>query len=181
MVDDEGHDPVVKGVRLGYNPTMSATNNLYEIPIDNLQGGSTTLGEYQGKVLLVVNVASACGLTPQYEGLEALYRKYQERGLSVLAFPSNQFGAQEPGTAEQIATFCSSKYDVTFPLFAKTDVNGPKAHPLYRALKEAAGGGSDISWNFEKFLVGRKGEVLARFSPRTTPAELSAEIERALG
>jgi glutathione peroxidase len=159
---------------------MSATKTLHEIPIDRLQGGSTTVGEYAGKVLLIVNVASACGLTPQYEGLEALYREYGERGFSVLAFPSNQFGAQEPGSAEQIATFCSSKYDVTFPLFAKTDVNGPSAHPLYGALKKAAGNESDISWNFEKFLVDRAGKV-ARFSPRTTPAELSAEIERALG
>jgi glutathione peroxidase len=158
---------------------MSTAENLYDIPIERLEGGSTSLAEYKGKVLLIVNVASACGLTPQYEGLEALYRGYREDGLVVLGFPSNQFGAQEPGTAEQITTFCKGKYDVSFPLFAKNDVNGPAAQPLYRALKQAAGGGSDISWNFEKFLVDRKGEV-TRFSPRTTPAELTTDIERAL-
>jgi glutathione peroxidase len=158
---------------------MSATN-LYEIPIERLEGGSTNLGEHKGKVLLIVNVASACGLTPQYEGLEALYRKYGERGLVVLGFPSNQFGAQEPGTPEQIATFCKTKYDVSFPLHKKADVNGANAQPLYKALKSASGNENDISWNFEKFLVDRQGKV-ARFSPRTTPAELTAEIERALG
>jgi len=159
---------------------MSTAENLYDIALERLQGGSTSLAEYEGKVLLIVNVASACGLTPQYEGLEALHRKYQERGFSVLGFPSNQFGAQEPGSPEQIATFCKSKYDVTFPLFKKADVNGPQAQPLYGALKEASGNRDDISWNFEKFLVNRRGEV-ARFSPRTTPAELATEIERALG
>lgn len=158
---------------------MSATNDLSSIPLQRLQGGGTSLEQYAGKVLLLVNVASACGLTPQYEGLEALQRKYGERGFSVLGFPCNQFGAQEPGTPEEIATFCSTKFDVSFPLFAKLDVNGANAHPLYRALKESAGGG-DITWNFEKFLVGRDGKVLKRFSPRTTPAELDAEIERAL-
>ena len=159
---------------------MTSSENLDEIAIQYLQGGSTTLAEYKGKVLLIVNVASACGLTPQYEGLEALYRKYGGRGLVVLGFPSNQFGAQEPGTAEQIATFCKTQYDVTFPLFKKADVNGANAQPLYKALKRASGNESDISWNFEKFLVDRSGKV-ARFSPRTTPSELSAEIERALG
>lgn len=156
------------------------TQNLYEISIERLQGGSTSLSEYQGKVLLIVNVASACGLTPQYEGLEALHRKYGERGLVVLGFPSNQFGAQEPGTPEEIATFCKAKYDVTFPLYKKADVNGANAQPLYTALKSASGDQNDISWNFEKFLVDRQGKV-TRFSPRTTPAELTAEIERALG
>lgn len=160
---------------------MSATQNLYGISLQRLVGGSTSLDEFAGKVLLIVNVASACGLTPQYEGLEALQRKYRERGFSVLGFPSNQFAAQEPGTPEQIASFCKTKYDVSFPLFAKTDVNGANAHPLYRKLKDAAGGGADISWNFEKFLIGRDGQVLKRFSPRTTPAEIEGEIEKALG
>jgi glutathione peroxidase len=160
---------------------MSATQDLFEIPVEPLQGGTAAnLSAHRGKVLLIVNVASACGLTPQYEGLEALHRKYGEQGLVVLGFPSNQFGAQEPGTAEQIATFCKTKYDVTFPLLKKADVNGPNAQPLYGALKKASGNESDISWNFEKFLVDRTGKV-TRFSPRTTPAELNSEIERALG
>lgn len=157
-------------------------NDLQDIPLARLQGGDTTLGEYGGKVRLVVNVASACGLTPQYTGLEALYRKYRDRGLVVLGFPCNQFGAQEPGTPEQIADFCSTKYDVSFPMFGKVDVNGDKAHPLYRALKSSPNGGqSDITWNFEKFLIGREGQVLKRYSPRITPEELGADIEGALG
>lgn len=161
---------------------MTQSKSLYEIPVVRLDGVSTTLAEYAGKVLLIVNVASACGLTPQYEGLEALYRKYAARGLVVLGFPSNQFGAQEPGTPEQIRDFCSTKYDVSFPLFAKGDVNGAKAQPLYQQLKQAkSGGGSDISWNFEKFLIDKQGGVIARYAPRTAPDELTADIERALG
>lgn len=160
---------------------MTLSQDLHQIPVEHLLGGSTTLGEYAGKVLLIVNVASACGLTPQYEALEALYRKYKDRGLVVLGFPSNQFGTQEPGSPQQISDFCKSRYDVSFPLFAKTDVNGPKAHPLYGLLKQAkAGGSADISWNFEKFLIDKTGEVAARYSPRTAPAELTADIERAL-
>ena len=160
------------------------TANIHDIAVDRLQGGATTVGEYAGKVLLIVNTASACGLTPQYEALEALYRKYQDRGLVVLGFPSNQFGAQEPGSAAQIASFCATKYDVTFPLFAKIDVNGPHAHPLYVQLKQAragADGAADIKWNFAKFLVARDGEVIARYEPKTTPDQLVADIERALG
>jgi glutathione peroxidase len=161
---------------------MSEPQSPYSFEIERLEGGRQTLGDYAGKVLLIVNVASACGLTPQYEGLEALYRRYGERGLVVLGFPSNQFGAQEPGTPEQIASFCQSRYDVSFPLFAKTDVNGPRAHPLYTWLKTAAPGASaDISWNFEKFLVGRDGKLIARYAPRTTPEQLTGDIERALG
>jgi glutathione peroxidase len=161
---------------------MTQSQSLYEIPVARLDGESTTLAEYAGKVLLVVNVASACGLTPQYEGLEALYRKYSARGLVVLGFPSNQFGGQEPGTPDQIRDFCSTKYDVSFPLFAKGDVNGANAQPLYQRLKQAkVGGGTDISWNFEKFLVDKQGEVIARYAPRTAPDELTADIERALG
>lgn len=158
----------------------AAAENLYDIPLERLQGGSARLADYKGKVLLIVNVASACGLTPQYEGLEALYRKYHDKGLEVLGFPCNQFGAQEPGTPEQIVQFCSTKYDVTFPLFKKADVNGPNAQPLYGALKKASGKEADISWNFEKFLVNRKGEV-KRFGPKTAPSELTGEIESALG
>lgn len=163
---------------------MSTTPALPDIPLQRLDGQPDALSAYAGRVLLVVNTASACGLTPQYEALEALQRRYGEHGLSVLGFPSNQFGAQEPGTAEEIAAFCSSRYDVSFPLFAKTDVNGPGTHPLYAWLKAAragADGRPDIGWNFAKFLVGRDGTVLARYEPKTAPAELAADIERALG
>ncbi|HSD39360.1 MAG TPA: glutathione peroxidase [Rhodocyclaceae bacterium] len=162
---------------------MTTPNPPYDMHLQRLNGQQTTFGEYAGKVLLVVNTASACGLTPQYEGLEALHREYGPKGLIVLGFPSNQFGAQEPGSAEQIASFCSTKYSVTFPLFAKTDVNGPEAHPLFAWLKQNApgeGGNADISWNFGKFLVGRDGKVLARYAPKTTPDELRGDIERAL-
>ncbi|HVZ34228.1 MAG TPA: glutathione peroxidase [Polyangiaceae bacterium] len=163
---------------------MTASTSLYDIGINRLDGASTTLGEYAGKVLLIVNTASACGLTPQYAGLEALYRKYRERGLVVLGFPCNQFGGQEPGDAAQIQTFCSTNYDLSFPLFAKIDVNGPHTHPLYTALKRARprpDGAADIQWNFAKFLVGRDGAVRARFDPRTPPEQLVPEIEAALG
>lgn len=160
------------------------STSLHDIPLQRLDGQAAALGDYAGRVLLVVNTASACGLTPQYEGLETLQRQYGERSFTVLGFPSNQFGAQEPGTADEIATFCSSRYDVSFPLFAKTDVNGPAAHPLYVRLKQAkagADGQADIKWNFAKFLLGRDGTVLARYEPKTLPAELGGDIERALG
>jgi glutathione peroxidase len=162
---------------------MSTPNPPYDMHLQRLTGQQTTFGEYAGKVLLVVNTASACGLTPQYEALEALHRQYGPQGLVVLGFPSNQFGAQEPGSAEEIAEFCSTRFSVTFPLFAKTDVNGPEAHPLYVWLKENAPGedaNADISWNFGKFLVGRDGKVLARYTPKTTPDELRSDIEKAL-
>ncbi|HEY6880642.1 MAG TPA: glutathione peroxidase [Polyangiales bacterium] len=152
-------------------------NDLYQTELVRLSGESTTLAAYAGKVLLIVNVASRCGLTPQYEGLEALYRQYGARGLWVLGFPCNQFGAQEPGSAEQIQNFCTTQYQVTFPLFAKGDVNGPNTQPLYRALK---GEGPDIEWNFAKFLVGRDGKVVARYDPRVAPLSLTVDIERAL-
>jgi glutathione peroxidase len=159
--------------------------SLYDISIDHLEGGTTTLGAHAAdKVALVVNTASRCGLTPQYAGLEALYRKYKDRGFVVLGFPSNQFGAQEPGTAKEIASYCTTKYEVSFPLFAKTDVNGPQAHPLYQQLKDAQPGeqsSPNIEWNFAKFLIDRKGQVIARYDPRTAPEELVDDIERALG
>lgn len=157
---------------------------LYDIPLQRLDGSAASLREHEGRVLLVVNTASACGLTPQYAGLEALHRELGPRGFAVLGFPSNQFGAQEPGTAEQIADFCATRYQVSFPLYAKTDVNGPDAHPLWQRLKAARArpdGESDIAWNFGKFLIGRDGEVLARYEPKTPPADLAADIERALG
>jgi glutathione peroxidase len=159
------------------------SNSFYDFPVQKLDGSKSDLKVYAGKVALVVNTASQCGLTPQYEGLEALYEKYSAQGFVVLAFPSNQFGAQEPGSAEQIQTFCNTNYHVTFPIFAKTDVNGPNAHPLYTWLKENAPGegAEDIGWNFAKFLVGRDGKVIARYAPTVVPSALSANIEQALG
>lgn len=160
---------------------MSAS--IYDIPLVRLDGSKESLGDYAGKVLLVVNTASRCGLTPQYEGLQALHEKYAGQGLRVLGFPSNQFGAQEPGTATEIGEFCSRNYKVDFPLFAKTDVNGPHAHPLYVWLKQHAPGESaeDLGWNFAKFLVGRDGKVIARYAPTVVPSALGGDIEKALG
>jgi glutathione peroxidase len=148
-----------------------------------IDGVDQPLDAYAGKVLLIVNVASQCGFTPQYEGLEALWRKYGERGLVVLGFPCNQFGHQEPGNEAEIRTFCSTKYDVTFPLFAKVEVNGANAHPLFRTLKSAAPGllGSEaIKWNFTKFLVDRRGKVVKRYGSMDTPAAIAADIEALL-
>lgn len=146
-----------------------------------IDGQDASLEDYQGKALLVVNVASHCGLTPQYEGLQKLYLEYQERGLEILGFPCNQFMGQEPGTDTEIESFCKSKYDVTFPLFSKIEVNGPGAHPLYQWLRSETGG-ADVTWNFEKFVIGPDGAVLGRFSPKTAPDDpaLRAAIESAL-
>ncbi|NPU66118.1 glutathione peroxidase [Bradyrhizobium sp. 83012] len=148
----------------------------------SLTGEEVPLRRFEGQVLLIVNTASACGFTPQYRGLEALHRAYADRGFAVLGFPCNQFGAQEPGTAEEIGAFCAGKYDVTFPLFAKIDVNGADAHPLYRFLKGEKTGllGSAIKWNFTKFLVDRTGHVVSRHAPTTTPEALKKEIEALL-
>lgn len=157
--------------------------SIQDIPVKDIDGKNTSLKTYDGKVLLIVNVASKCGLTPQYEALEALSQKYKSKGLVVLGFPCNQFAGQEPGTNEEIKQFCSSKYHVTFPLFDKIEVNGPNRHPLYTAL---AGNQSpfpgDIKWNFGKFLVGKHGEILKRFEPKTTPdsPEVIEAIEAAL-
>ncbi len=155
----------------------------YDFEFSTLKGERFALGQFAGRPLLLVNTASKCGFTPQYEGLEALYRKYADKGLVVLGFPCNQFGAQEPGNAEEIQSFCSLTYDVTFPMFAKIDVNGPKAHPLYEYLKREKKGllGSEgIKWNFTKFLVGRDGEVVERFAPTTKPEDISGAIEKLL-
>jgi glutathione peroxidase len=155
----------------------------HQLLLQGLNGQELPLAPFQGQVLLVVNVASQCGLTPQYEGLEALYQRYRERGFGVLGVPCNQFAGQEPGSAEDILAFCSSTYGVSFPLSAKMDVNGAERHPLYRLLAgEGAEFPGDIIWNFEKFLVGPDGRVLARFSPRTTPDDpaLVQAIEKAL-
>ncbi|UQA98102.1 glutathione peroxidase [Streptomyces halobius] len=159
--------------------------SLYDIPLRTLTGDPASLADHRGKALLIVNVASKCGLTPQYSGLERLQERYADRGFSVLGFPSNQFAGQEPGTAEEIATFCSTTYGVSFPLFEKTDVNGEGRHPLYEALtraEDAEGASGDVQWNFEKFLVDPAGEVVGRFRPRTEPEaeELVAAIEAAL-
>ena len=157
--------------------------SLTQIPVTAADGSTTDLSEHAGKVMLVVNVASKCGFTPQYEGLEALQRRFSERGFTVLGFPSNQFGAQEPGNAEEIASFCKLTYDVSFPIFAKIDVNGPDAAPLYRHLKaEAPGlmGTEAIKWNFTKFLVDRSGKVVKRYAPRTKPEEIASDIQALL-
>ena len=145
-----------------------------------LDGRRVSLEEFRGQVLLIVNTASKCGFTPQYAGLEELFRLYKERGLRILGFPCNQFGAQEPGTAEEIGEFCEKSYGVSFPIFAKIDVNGPDTHPLYAFLKgEKSGifGTEAIKWNFTKFLVDRHGQVVERFGPGTEPRALAAEIE----
>jgi glutathione peroxidase len=157
--------------------------NVYDFSAGTLAGETKKLSAYKGRALLVVNVASKCGFTPQYAGLEALYREYHARGFDVLGFPCNQFGAQEPGDAEEIRDFCSLTYDVTFPMFAKVEVNGPDAHPLFVYLKSAIPGllGSKaIKWNFTKFLVDREGDVVARYAPTTKPEELRRDIETLL-
>jgi glutathione peroxidase len=161
----------------------ATTTDLADIPLKTIAGADASLADHAGKVLLIVNVASRCGLTPQYEGLEALYRKYRDRGFAVLGFPANDFGAQEPGSNDEIAAFCTTNFGVDFPMFAKISVKGPDKHPLYAALiGQSATPDAEIAWNFEKFLLGRDGTLLRRFSPRTTPddAELVAAIEGAL-
>ncbi|MDR3606698.1 MAG: glutathione peroxidase [Oligoflexia bacterium] len=157
--------------------------DIYSIPLQTIDGKKTTLEPYRGKALLIVNVASKCGFTPQYEGLEALHEKYKDKGLVVLGFPCNQFGAQEPGSPEEIQKFCSLTYNVTFPLFAKIDVNGAGAHPLYQYLKKQKSGLlglSGIKWNFTKFLIDTNGKVVGRFPPTTKPSALEPAIESAL-
>lgn len=157
---------------------------IYDIPVTTIDGETTTLAPYEGRVMLVVNVACKCGFTPQYAGLEALYREYKDRGLVVLGFPCNQFLWQEPGTEADIKKFCSLRYDVTFPMFAKVEVNGPHAHPLYRLLKDKARGflwSRAVKWNFTKFLVGRDGTVVRRYGSMTRPRRLARDIEKLLG
>jgi len=158
--------------------------NVFDFSATALDGQAVSLDRYRGKVLLIVNTASACGFTPQYKGLEELYRQYGERGLVVLGFPCNQFGKQEPGTEAEIGAFCEKNYGVSFPMFAKVDVNGEGAHPLFQHLKgEKPGvlGTEGIKWNFTKFLVGRDGEVARRYAPQTNPAEIAGDIEKLLG
>ena len=153
--------------------------SLYDIDLTTIDGKPASMAKYKDRVLLVVNVASKCGYTTQYAGLEALYRKYKKRGLTVLGFPCDQFGHQEPGDEDAIKAFCSLTYDVTFPMFAKVDVNGPGTHPLYRHLKSARKGllGTEaVKWNFTKFLVGRNGRVLRRYAPTDTPEAIESDL-----
>ncbi len=157
--------------------------SVYDYTVETIDAQSQSLREYAGKVMLIVNTASKCGFTPQYEGLQALYEQYRDRGFVVLGFPCNQFGHQEPGSNEEIAQFCSVTYHVTFPMFAKIDVNGANTHPLYEYLKaEGKGilGSEPIKWNFTKFLVDKTGHVTKRYAPSTKPAELAGEIEKLL-
>jgi glutathione peroxidase len=157
--------------------------NLQDIPLKDINGKDTSLKAYNGKVLLVVNVASKCGLTPQYKALEAAHRKYKDKGFSVLGFPCNDFGSQEPGTNDEIKEFCSTKYDVTFPIFDKLHVKGPERHALYTALSgEGSPFPGDVKWNFGKFLIGKDGKILKRFEPKVAPdsPEVTQAIEAAL-
>lgn len=159
---------------------VAGESPLYSVPLKDIQGKEASLKDYKGKVLLLVNVASKCGYTPQYAGLEALYRKHKDAGLVVIGFPCNQFGGQEPGTPEEIVQFCKSNYEVSFPIFQKVDVNGASQHPLYKALlgpdSPAAG---QIKWNFEKILVGRDGQVIKRFPSKVKPDD--QELVDAIG
>ena len=157
--------------------------SIYDFSVDDIKGKPVKLDRYRDKVMLIVNTASKCGFTPQYKGLEALYDKYHDKGLEILGFPCNQFGAQEPGTEKEIAAFCELNYGVTFPMFAKVDVNGKSAAPVFNYLKAEKPGllGSEaIKWNFTKFLVDRKGTVLARYAPNDTPESMAGDIEKAL-
>ncbi len=157
--------------------------SIYDLNVKDIEGKETSLAQYKGKVLLIVNVASHCGLTPQYKALESAYEKYKDKGLVVLGFPCNQFNGQEPGTNEEIKKFCTTKYNVTFPMFDKIDVNGENRHPLYVALagKDSPYPG-DIKWNFGKFLISKDGKIVKRFEPKTTPdsPEVTQAIEAAL-
>jgi glutathione peroxidase len=159
--------------------SLFGASSVHEFTLNSIDGKPAPLSAYQGKVVLIVNVASRCGFTPQYAGLEALYEKYKDRGFVILGFPANNFGAQEPGTNEEIKTFCSSKYNVTFPMYSKISVKGDDKAPLYQFLTAT---GAEIQWNFTKFLVDQNGKVIARFEPKVTPesSEVAEAIEKAL-
>jgi glutathione peroxidase len=167
---------------LNMNTEPVKAKSIYDFTMNSIDGKATSLKKFQGKVLLVVNVASKCGLTPQYEGLQAVYDKYKEKGLVILGFPANNFGGQEPGTNEEIKTFCSTKYNVSFPMFSKVSVKGDDITPLYKWLIEETGNNGDIEWDFGKFVVGRDGKTISRFSPRLVPGskEVVTAIEAAL-
>lgn len=158
--------------------------DIYNIKVKTISGADKALSDFEGKVLLVVNTASKCGFTPQFKGLEELYETHKERGLEILGFPCNQFLHQDPGSNAEIQEFCSLNYGVSFPMFAKVEVNGPNTHPLYQLLKsERPGllGSEQIKWNFTKFLIGRDGKVLKRYAPNTEPKDIAKDIEKALG
>lgn len=157
-------------------------SNIYQFQAELLDGQEQSLAAYEGKVLLIVNTASKCGFTPQFTGLEKLYQKYKDQGLVILGFPCNQFGGQDPGSNEQIGAFCQKNYGVSFPMFAKVDVKGAGAHPIFRYLTNNSKGvlGSGIKWNFSKFLIGRDGKVINRYAPTTKPESLEEDIEKAL-
>lgn len=162
--------------------TEIVKSHFYEYKANDIQGKELSMKTFKGKVVLIVNTASKCGFTPQYEGLETLYKKYKDKGLIILGFPCNQFGGQEPGNAEEIAKFCSLKFGVTFPMFQKIEVNGDGTHPLYKYLKTVLPGtlGNDIKWNFTKFLMDKKGNPSNRYAPTTKPEDLAADIEKLL-
>jgi glutathione peroxidase len=165
--------------KIGFQQEQPAMSTLTDITVTTIHGQERPLSDFLGKATLVVNVASKCGFTPQYTGLEAIYRELKDQGLTVLGFPCDQFGHQEPGDEAEIAQFCSLNYEVSFPMFAKVEVNGPNAHPLYRALKSAAPGilGSEgVKWNFTKFLIDAKGQVVARYAPVSKPERLKDDI-----
>lgn len=157
-------------------------SHLYQFEAERLEGGEESLQQYAGKVILIVNTASKCGFTPQFHGLEELYEKYRDQGFVVLGFPCNQFGSQEPGDSEQIGEFCQRNYGVSFPMFAKVDVKGPEAHPIFRYLTRETKGfiNRNIKWNFTKFLIGREGNIIDRYAPTTKPESLAEDIEKAL-
>ena len=156
--------------------------NIYDFKVRGAKGEEVSMADYKGKVLLIVNTATGCGFTPQYEGLQKLYDKYKDKGLEILDFPCNQFGHQAPGTEEEIQEFCTLKYHTTFPLFAKVEVNGKNEEPLFRYLKSQEGGflGDDIKWNFTKFLVSREGTVVGRYAPITKPESIESDIQKLL-
>ena len=156
--------------------------NIYQFEAELLEGENKSFSDYQGKVLLIVNTASKCGFTPQFAGLEKLYKKYKDQGLEVLGFPCNQFGGQDPGTNEQIGSYCQRNYGVSFPMFAKVNVKGPEAHVIFRYLTNNSKGilGNGIKWNFTKFLINKKGEVINRYAPTTKPEDIEQDIEKAL-
>jgi len=157
--------------------------NVYDYKVEKIQGKEVSLEKYKGKVLLIVNTATKCGFTPQYEDLQKLYEEYKEQGFEILAFPCNQFGSQEPGDNEEIRSFCKLNYDVTFPIFDKVDVNGENTHPIYKYLKENVKGllnSKDIKWNFTKFLVDKNGDVVKRFAPIKKPLKMKKDVEELL-
>ena len=174
---------VLAGVILVMATSLSAGSGLYSFTLNSIDGKPAPLSDYKGKVVLLVNVASQCGYTPQYSALEAIYEKYKDRGFVILGFPANNFGAQEPGTNEEIKTFCTRKYNVSFPMMSKVSVKGDDKTPLYQYLTTTPKTGGEIQWNFTKFLVDRDGNIVARFEPAITPdsPEVTAAIEKALG